>query len=179
MSASRRSPGEITSVIGPNGAGKTTALNLICGFYRPDAGTVRLGDRDIAGLPAYHIRAAGVARTYQTTQLFAIMSVIDNVLVALRRGRLAPARCSRRSATGDDRAIAESLLAFVGYSGRARSRLRARSRMSTSGWSRSRARSPLRPSVLLLDEPAAGLNEDDTAALGELLAQARARRHRS
>ena len=83
-----RSPGAITSIIGPNGAGKSTALNAICGFYRPDAGTVTLGDRIVSTLRAYQIPRAGIARTYQTSQLFETMSVIDNVLIALRRGKL-------------------------------------------------------------------------------------------
>ena len=55
-------PGEITSVIGPNGAGKTTALNLICGFYKPDLGAIQLGDTQIAALPSYRIARAGIAR---------------------------------------------------------------------------------------------------------------------
>ena len=91
-------PGAITSIIGPNGAGKSTALNVICGFYRPDAGTVRLGDRIVSALRAYQIPRAGIARTYQTSQLFESMSVIDNVVIALRRGRLAPHFLDRRQA---------------------------------------------------------------------------------
>ena len=73
-------PGRITSLIGPNGAGKSTVLNLACGFYRPDRGSIRHAGRDIAGLPSHQVARAGIARTYQTTQLFAQMSVIDNVL---------------------------------------------------------------------------------------------------
>ena len=80
--------GEITSIIGPNGAGKSTLLNLICGFYRPDQGHVRLGDRDITHMSVHAIARAGIARTYQATQLFTDMTVLDNILVALRRGRL-------------------------------------------------------------------------------------------
>ncbi|WP_141678830.1 ATP-binding cassette domain-containing protein, partial [Acinetobacter baumannii] len=55
-------PGQVTSVIGPNGAGKTSALNLLCGFYRPTSGTVKLGDRDLTGLPSHTLARAGVAR---------------------------------------------------------------------------------------------------------------------
>src|SRR5262249_37682330 len=80
--------GRITSIIGPNGAGKSRVLNLACGFYRPDTGAIRLGGRDIAGLASHAAARAGIARTYQTTQLFTHMSVLDNVLVALERGRL-------------------------------------------------------------------------------------------
>jgi branched-chain amino acid transport system ATP-binding protein len=78
--------GKITSVIGPNGAGKTTVLNMIGGFYRPDAGSIRLGKEDIAGQPAWKVARAGIARTYQTTKLFETMDVLDNILIAMRRG---------------------------------------------------------------------------------------------
>ena len=81
-------PARVTSVIGPNGAGKTTVLNMIGGFYQPDTGSVRLGDAELAGAPAWRIARAGIARTYQTTQLFGAMSVIDNMLVALCDGAL-------------------------------------------------------------------------------------------
>src|SRR6516162_5806674 len=74
-------PGAVTSIIGPNGAGKSTALNAICGFYRPDAGAVVLGDRIVSALRACLIPRVGIARTYQTSQLFETMSVIDNVLI--------------------------------------------------------------------------------------------------
>jgi branched-chain amino acid transport system permease protein len=80
-------PGEITSVIGPNGAGKTTALNLICGFYKSDLGAIQVGDTQIVA-PSYRIARAGIARTYQASQLFATLSVLDNILIALRRGQL-------------------------------------------------------------------------------------------
>ena len=83
--------GAITSIIGPNGAGKTTALNAICGFYRPDAGTVKLGEQTVSELRAHQIPRAGIARTYQTSRLFESLSVIDNVLIALRRGKLGAA----------------------------------------------------------------------------------------
>lgn len=81
-------PGEITSIIGPNGAGKTTALNLICGFYKPSSGSIQLGGEDVTGLTTYQRARVGIARTYQTSQLFGSMSVLDNILVALRRGQL-------------------------------------------------------------------------------------------
>ncbi len=77
-------PGEVTSLIGPNGAGKTTVLNMLSGFYRPDAGTIRIADRELQGLPAWRIARSGVARTYQTAQLFGSMSVAENVAIASR-----------------------------------------------------------------------------------------------
>jgi branched-chain amino acid transport system ATP-binding protein len=160
-------PGAITSIIGPNGAGKSSALNVICGFYRPDAGTARLGDRIVSALRAHQIPRAGIARTYQTSQLFPSMSVIDNVAIALRRGRLAPSFLSggRR---GDDAEIAESLLAFVGYKGALKQSADALAHVDKRLVEIARALA-VRPSVLALDEPAAGLNEEDTAAIGALL----------
>jgi ABC-type branched-subunit amino acid transport system ATPase component/ABC-type branched-subunit amino acid transport system permease subunit len=160
-------PGAITSVIGPNGAGKSTALNVICGFYRPDTGTVRLGDRIVSALRAYQIPRAGIARTYQTSQLFESMSVIDNVVIALRRGRLAP-RFLSGGRLGDDAEIAESLLAFVGYKGALERPADALAHVDKRLVEIARALA-VRPSVLALDEPAAGLNAEDTAAIGALL----------
>src|SRR6185436_9262422 len=75
-------PGQVTSLIGPNGAGKTTVLNMLSGFYRPDAGSIRIGNLEIQKKPAWRIARAGVARTYQTTQLFGSMSVAENLAIA-------------------------------------------------------------------------------------------------
>ena len=160
-------PGAITSIIGPNGAGKSTALNAICGFYRPDAGAVALGDRTVSALRAYRIPRAGIARTYQTSQLFESMSAIDNVVIALRRGRLAP-RFLCGGKNGDDVEIAESLLAFVGYNGALERPANALAHVDKRLVEIARALA-VRPSVLALDEPAAGLNAEDTAAIGALL----------
>ncbi|HWW34254.1 MAG TPA: branched-chain amino acid ABC transporter ATP-binding protein/permease [Xanthobacteraceae bacterium] len=160
-------PGAITSIIGPNGAGKSTALNVICGFYRPDAGTVRLGDQIVSALRAHQIPRAGIARTYQTSQLFESMSVIDNVVIALRRGRLAP-HFLTGGKHGDEAEIAESLLAFVGYRGALGRPADALAHVDKRLVEIARALA-VRPSVLALDEPAAGLNAEDTAAIGALL----------
>lgn len=160
-------PGTVTSLIGPNGAGKSTALNVICGFYRPDTGTVRLGDRIVSALRAYQVPRAGIARTYQTSQLFDSMSVLDNVLIALRRGRLAPYLLTGGK-RGDDAEIAESLLAFVGYNGAPQQPANALAHVDKRLVEIARALA-VRPSVLALDEPAAGLNAQDTAAIGTLL----------
>jgi ABC-type branched-subunit amino acid transport system ATPase component/ABC-type branched-subunit amino acid transport system permease subunit len=160
--------GSITSVIGPNGAGKSTALNAICGFYKPDSGTVRLGEKIISALRPHLIPRAGIARTYQTSQLFESISVIDNVVLALRRGRLNTLAMfvSKRDAT--TRAIAESLLAFVGYSGAIEAQAGALSHVDKRLVEIARALA-IRPAVLALDEPAAGLDAKDTAAIGDLL----------
>jgi ABC-type branched-subunit amino acid transport system permease subunit len=100
-------PGEVTSLIGPNGAGKTTVLNMLGGFYRPDAGAIRLGGGRIEGSAAHRIARAGVGRTYQTSQLFGSLSVIDNLALAARRGK-ASLRALEPGALG-------GLLAFVVY----------------------------------------------------------------
>lgn len=145
-------PGAVTSVIGPNGAGKTTVLNMIGGFYRPDAGTIRLGaGGDLAGAPAYQVARAGIARTYQTTQLFGTLSVLENVRIA-----------------GADAGTAEALLAFVGYAGALAARADDLPHVDRRLVEIARALAT-RPRVLLLDEPAAGLMRADKDALGLLL----------
>ncbi|WP_127090771.1 ATP-binding cassette domain-containing protein [Aquabacter cavernae] len=146
------SPGAITAVIGPNGAGKTTVLNMIGGFYRPDSGTIRLGaGANLAGAPAYKVARAGIARTYQTTQLFGTLSVLENIRIA-----------------GADAATAEALLAFVGYGGPVAARADDLPHVDRRLVEIARALAT-RPRVLLLDEPAAGLMRADKDALGILL----------
>src|SRR5262249_20726782 len=102
----------ITSLIGPNGAGKSTVLNLVGGFYKPDTGSVKLDRVELAGEPAWRVARHGIARTYQTTQLFGAMTVLDNILIALRRGALGQPLVALGQ--GDDAAIARALLAFAG-----------------------------------------------------------------
>jgi ABC-type branched-subunit amino acid transport system ATPase component/ABC-type branched-subunit amino acid transport system permease subunit len=160
--------GAITSVIGPNGAGKTTALNAICGFYRPDKGRVQLGERTVSGLRSYQIPRAGMARTYQTSQLFDSVSVIDNVLIGLRRGVLGAASIFAAQRDVESLAIAESLLAFVGYKGDLEQLAGALPHADKRLVEIARALAT-RPAALALDEPAAGLDQKDTAAIDELL----------
>ncbi len=160
--------GAVTSIIGPNGAGKTTVLNLIGGFYKPDAGTIRLGSEDLTGSSSHTVARAGIARTYQTAQLFGRMSVLENVSIALPRGRL-PVRTlfgAWNAQSQDD--VAESLLAFVGYQGPLDAEARSLPHVDRRLVEIARALA-LRPDVLLLDEPAAGLGTEDTARLGTLL----------
>jgi branched-chain amino acid transport system ATP-binding protein len=160
--------GAITSIIGPNGAGKTTALNVICGFYRADEGTVRLGERTVSVLRPHEIPRAGIARTYQTSQLFETMPVIDNVLIALRRGTLSARAMVAAKSDAENAAIAESLLAFVGYAGPPDRLAGALSHVDKRLVEIARALA-IRPAVLALDEPAAGLDAKDTAAIDKLL----------
>ena len=154
--------GAVTSVIGPNGAGKTTVLNMISGFYRPSAGAIRLGGRDLAGRPAHAVARAGIARTYQTTRLFGSLAVLDNVALGLAPGRLL------HRARAQDRRLAEALLAFVGYRGsldRPAAELPHGDRRLVE-IARALAGNP---AVLLLDEPAAGLSRGDTDRLAGLI----------
>jgi branched-chain amino acid transport system ATP-binding protein len=152
-------PCRVTSVIGPNGAGKTTLLNLISGFQSPDSGTVRIGEREITGQPADGVARAGLTRTFQTAQPFGNLSVLDNVRLGLLRGAWrgeAPA------------ALARALLTLVGYSGSETKMAATLSHVDRRLIEIARALAT-GPSVLLLDEPAAGLDDADTVKLGGLL----------
>ena len=167
----RAEPGAVTSIIGPNGAGKTSVLNLVCGYFRPEAGSVRLGDRDVTGRAAQSIARAGIARTYQTTQLFENLSVRENLEIALRRGRLGSlgaALAGRPAGASEEQATVEGLLAFVGYCGPVEQLASALPHVDKRLVEIARALA-IRPAVLLLDEPAAGLGLKDTADLGRLL----------
>ncbi len=156
--------GRVTSLIGPNGAGKTTVLNLISGFYRPDTGSVAL-DADITGEPDWKIARRGLARTYQATRLFDELSVLDNLLVAMQRGRL-ETPLFRRRPDRDERARA--LLDFVGYAGPIDARADGLPHVDRRLVELARALAT-EPRVLLLDEPAAGLSGADTHELSALL----------
>ncbi|MGE5791865.1 MAG: ATP-binding cassette domain-containing protein [Bacteroidota bacterium] len=158
-------PGAITSLIGPNGAGKTTVLNMLGGFYRPDAGTIRLGPQAIQGRPAYAIARAGIARTYQTSQLFGSMSVLDNLTIAQAHGRLGSPFAAPDAVTI---ARARSLAAYVGYRGDLARRATDLPHVDRRLVEIARALATA-PAVLLLDEPAAGLSRDDKRALAALL----------
>ena len=158
-------PGRVTSIIGPNGAGKTTVLNMIGGFYIPAEGSIDLG-RPLAGKPAFEIARAGIARTYQTTQLFENMSVQENIRMSLRVGRL-----GKIFSDGDadaDNAAVELLLGFVGYSGSADTLAGNLPHVDKRMVEIARALAT-EPKVLLLDEPAAGLMREDKEQLALLL----------
>jgi ABC-type branched-subunit amino acid transport system ATPase component/ABC-type branched-subunit amino acid transport system permease subunit len=159
-------PGRITALIGPNGAGKTTVLNGVSGFYAPDAGAVLLGGDNLAGKPAWRVARAGIARTYQTTQLFGSLSVLDNVLLGLQRGALGNPLAE--TATSEEMAEAEGLLAFVGYSGPLDAPAASLAHVDRRLVEIARALA-VRPKVMLLDEPAAGLSRADKAHLGRTL----------
>lgn len=161
-------PGRITSIIGPNGAGKSTVLNLMCGFYVPDAGSVRLQGQDITGTSSHAVARSGIARTYQTTQLFGEMSVLDNVRVALRRGTLSFGTLLLPDTNAESIARAEQLLDFVGYAGPHHIKAAALPHVDKRLVEIARALA-IGPSVLALDEPAAGLDRGDKEKLGRLM----------
>ncbi len=161
-------PGRVTSIIGPNGAGKTTVLNLICGFYKTGVGSIAIGGRELAGDPAHAIARAGIGRTYQTSQLFAKLTVLENLLAAMEGGR--PGNPLGGAAADDAQAVqtARELAAFVGYAGDLQLAAAALPHVDRRLVEIARALAG-EPKALLLDEPAAGLVHADTAKLGKLI----------
>ena len=169
-------PGEIHAVIGPNGAGKTTLLNLICGLYRPHSGSIRFRKQQLVGRPPHTVAAMGIARTFQTVQIFEGLSVLENVMTACRLKssanvvatllRTGPARREER----DIRSQAEQAMAFVGLGPetpenpaqlhQGHKRLLEIARALATG-----------PELLLMDEPCTGLNESECRHLMVLIQQ--------
>jgi ABC-type branched-subunit amino acid transport system ATPase component/ABC-type branched-subunit amino acid transport system permease subunit len=158
----------VTSLIGPNGAGKTTALNMLGGFYKPTQGGFSLGGVPLAGRSATAIARAGIARTYQTSQLFGSLSVQDNVVLAMARGRLGALFGAARIEAPALRARAWQLLRFCGYQGRADARAADLPHVDRRLVEIARALAA-DPQALLLDEPAAGLSREDKTHLAALL----------
>ena len=169
--------GEIVSVIGPNGAGKTTLFNIVTGLYRPDEGEILLGGESIVGLETNAIAKRGVARTFQTIRLFLNMTVKENVMVATYgKTRVGPLRSILKTpaARREEREVAqlaEEKLAFFGqrlmgyrwdqpaYSLSYANRRRLEIARATA----------TNPRILLLDEPAAGMNPKETQEITELI----------
>ncbi|HEY7796046.1 MAG TPA: ABC transporter ATP-binding protein [Gaiellaceae bacterium] len=148
--------GEIVGLIGPNGAGKTTAFNVITRLYRPNSGEVEFAGESLLKTPVHGIVRRGIARTFQNVELFKTMTVLDNVLVG--------AHTSGRNVEGDARevldyvglgTIAERPVAGLPFGTLKRVEL-ARALVS-------------RPKLLLLDEPAGGLNHEEVAELGRFI----------
>jgi branched-chain amino acid transport system ATP-binding protein len=170
--------GTIHGLIGPNGSGKTTVFNVLSGYYKPTGGRISFEGRQISGLPAHQITAAGFARTFQNLRLFHSMTVLDNVLVGMgHHGRTGlweaifnPVAVQREEREFVDKAM--TLLDLLGITGFARE-------LATSlpyGHQRrveiARALAT-NPKVILLDEPAAGLNEVETENLRKILMKIR------
>ncbi|MGR0277943.1 branched-chain amino acid ABC transporter ATP-binding protein/permease [Marinomonas dokdonensis] len=156
--------GKVTSIIGPNGAGKTTVLNMISGFYQPDQGSINLGEQ-LAGQGAYKIARCGISRTYQTSQLFDDMSVIENLLSAMQKGQLGQLFQSEQKGQKE---LALNLLSFVGYQGSIHTPTQDLPHVDRRLVEIARSLAS-QPRVLLLDEPAAGLSREDTDKLAKLL----------
>ena len=168
--------GRVTAIIGPNGAGKTTLFNLIAGVYPPSSGEVRLRGRSLAGLPAHARARLGIARTFQNVLLFGQMTALENVMVG-RHGRsragLIASALRLPSARREEEEIhlqAVRYLNLVGLGPRADALAAALPFGQQRLLAIARALAT-EPTVLLLDEPGAGLNAFETAALGELIAR--------
>jgi branched-chain amino acid transport system ATP-binding protein len=173
--------GEVVSVIGPNGAGKTTLFNVVTGIYSPHEGDIRLGGESIVGLSSHAIARRGVARTFQTLRLFLNMSVVENVMAATYGNtratvfesmlRLPRARREHREV----RALAEEKLSFfgerlVGYRWEQPAYSLSYANRRRLEIARAMA---IEPRILLLDEPAAGMNPVETHEITELIAKLR------
>ncbi|WP_413702021.1 ABC transporter permease subunit [Psychromonas sp. KJ10-10] len=156
--------GQVTSIIGPNGAGKTTVLNMISGFYKPNQGSIELNEQ-LAGKNAYQIARCGIARTYQTSQLFDDMSVLENLLTAMQQGRLGHPFISNKT---EQKELALNLLSLVGFKGGIHTPTQNLAHVDRRIVEIARALAT-RPWVLLLDEPVAGLSRQDTDKLSALL----------
>jgi branched-chain amino acid transport system ATP-binding protein len=160
----------IFGLIGPNGAGKTTVFNLITGVYKPDSGVIRCGDTDLGPLRPAHIARLGVARTFQNIRLFGQLTVMDNVLVACENRRKAHlAHALLRSPLfyrdeADMRARALDLLAIFQLDKMADETSTSLSYGNQRRLEIARAMM-LGPKVLLLDEPAAGMNYGEAEGL--------------
>jgi len=155
--------GGITGLIGPNGAGKTTCFNCITRLYQPTSGSVALGGDDLLSYPAHEIAQRRIARTFQNVALFSGLSVLDNVLVGFhcRMGRRARGHVSE----GEARREATAVLDYLGLAA-----LAGRPVVDLPYGTRKMvelARALVsKPELLLLDEPAAGLNHTEVDALG-------------
>lgn len=170
--------GEIVGLIGPNGAGKTVTFNVITGLQRPSTGAVLLHGLDVTGAAPHERTAQGMGRTFQVVQLFSGLSVVENLMVAAHRhtkgGVIADALLlpTRKRALAEARERSYAVLDFLGLVGLAD--LPADSLPVGSGRLVELGRALcLQPDVLLLDEPASGLDPTETHALVELLGRIR------
>jgi branched-chain amino acid transport system ATP-binding protein len=162
--------GAIVGLIGPNGAGKTTVFNLITGNHRSDRGAVRFEGKDITNWPTYRIVKLGIARTFQTIRLFQNLSVLENVLAGCHC-RMSSGSFTAMLRTPGERkeekaSLARSLeeLAFVGLAGQEMQLAKNLSYGSQRLLEIARALAS-EPRLVILDEPAGGMNEQETAAL--------------
>ena len=170
--------GDITGVIGPNGAGKTTLFNIITGIYTQTAGRVLLGGADVSGLPPERLARLGMVRTFQNIELFGAMTVHENVMVGMHTksssGLLA---CALKMpwTISEERRIrdnSEKWMEFTGIDDLAQ--FTAGNLSFGKGRLLEIARAlAVEPQVILMDEPAAGLNNQETLALAQLIQRIR------
>ena len=164
----------VTAVIGPNGAGKTTLFSLISGFIPPSAGRIKFAGADITGLPPEAIAARGLVRTFQLAKPFGDLSALENVKVGQHlhtQAGLLAALLRTRAARREEVAVeakARDLLAMVGLSRQADARAGALPYGQLRLLEMARALAA-EPKLVLLDEPAAGLNGEETASLSRLI----------
>ncbi len=167
-------PGTIHSIIGPNGAGKTTLFNLITGVYTPSRGRILLDDHDITARPVYELAARGMSRTFQNLQVFFNMTALENVMVGHHL------HCDRRlwasllrfpGLVRRDRQCAEFCLELMEFVGVARWRDTPAASMPYGALKRLEVARALaaKPKLLLLDEPAAGLNATESREIDDVI----------
>ena len=170
--------GGIVSLIGPNGAGKTTFFNVLTGLYKPTSGTVMFGDEDITARPPHKIAAGGLARTFQNIRLFGLMTAEENVMVAmhshLKAGIISTIlhTPSQRREEKEAHEKARELLDFVGIGKWAGEYARNLSYGDQRRLEVARALA-LKPRVLLLDEPTAGMNPQESLTFIEFVYKVR------
>ncbi|HEV8605401.1 MAG TPA: ABC transporter ATP-binding protein [Tepidisphaeraceae bacterium] len=166
--------GQLLGLIGPNGAGKTTAFNVVSGMYRPTAGSILFDGRQIAGRPTFRINQYGIARTFQNIRLFGGLSVVDNVLIGFNQSLthgfagtvLRTPRHQRDEASHLNEAL--KLLETLRLSSRANELAGSLPYGDQRRLEIARALAT-RPKILLLDEPAAGMNPQEKVELMELI----------
>ncbi|WP_216317625.1 ABC transporter ATP-binding protein [Deinococcus aestuarii] len=168
----------IVSIIGPNGAGKTTFFNLVTSIYSPDQGTIRLGGQELVGLRPDQVVSAGIARTFQNIRLFSTMSAEENIMVGrhtrLKAGYLDALLRTRRfhSSEEEAREVARVMLDFVGL-GRWRRELATNLPYGDQRKLEIARALATTPKLVLLDEPAAGMNPRETEDLKALIRRIR------
>lgn len=170
--------GSISGLIGPNGAGKTTVFNLITGIYQPDQGEIRFNQKSIARAKAYKIVSMGIARTFQSIRLFQNLAVIENVLAGshlrLRSGVLSSLFHTPHQRAEEREALEDALriIGFVGLGGHEGALARNLSYGNQRLLEIARALAT-HPKLLILDEPAGGMNDKETAQLITLIRRIR------
>ncbi|MGA2960541.1 MAG: ABC transporter ATP-binding protein [Candidatus Korobacteraceae bacterium] len=170
--------GSIVGLIGPNGAGKTTVFNLITGIYRPDEGEISFQGKSIAGLPTHRIVFGGIARTFQTIRLFQKLSVLDNVLSGrhcrMKSGVLGAILRHPRERREEKSALVAAVQAldFVHLRAEAQNQAKNLSYGNQRLIELARALAT-KPQLVILDEPAGGMNEQETASLISLIRKVR------